>query len=131
MFENNKQQMKQYQKQQDEIAKDKAIVAKFRANNSRASMAQCRMKKLDKMVLIEKVQTEMSIKFNFPKPEKIPPPLLKIENGVFGYTPEKILYEDIQFGVDMDSRIAILGSNGAGKSTLIKILTNELQLTEG
>lgn len=94
-------------------------------------MAQCRMKKLEKMELIEKVQIEHSIHFNFPKPEHIPPPILKIENGVFGYTPEKILYEDIQFGVDMDSRIAIAGANGAGKSTLINILMNNLQLLSG
>ena len=123
--------MKQYEKQQAEILKDKAIVAKFRANNSRASMAQCRMKKLEKMEVIEKVQIDSSISFKFPKPEEIPPPILKIEDGRFGYTPEKILYEDVNFGVDMDSRIAILGANGAGKSTLIKILTNELQLLEG
>jgi hypothetical protein len=31
--------MKEYEKQQVEIEKDKAIIAKFRANNSRASMA--------------------------------------------------------------------------------------------
>lgn len=74
---------------------------------------------------------EQSIHFTFPKPEPIPPPILKIENGVFGYTEDKILYEDIQFGVDMDSRIAIAGSNGAGKSTLINILMGKLQLLEG
>ena len=89
------------------------------------------MKKLEKMNVIAKVQLEGSISFNFPKPEEIPPPLLKIEDGKFGYTADKILYEDINFGIDMDSRIAILGANGAGKSTLIKILTHELQLLEG
>lgn len=94
-------------------------------------MAQCRMKKLEKMVLIEKVQVEKNIHFNFPTPEPIPPPILKIEDGVFGYTPDKILYEDVQFGVDMDSRMAIVGSNGAGKSTLINILMSKLQLLSG
>ena len=69
--------------------------------------------------------------FKFPKPEPVPPPLINIENGVFGYTEDKILYEDIQFGVDMDSRIAILGANGAGKSTLINLLMGKLQLTDG
>lgn len=94
-------------------------------------MAQCRIKKLEKMVRIEKVSVESSIHFKFPKPEPIPPPIVKIENGVFGYTEDKILYEDIQFGVDMDSRIAILGANGAGKSTLINLLMGKLQLTDG
>lgn len=89
------------------------------------------MKKLEKMVVIEKVKVEASINFNFPKPEHIPPPLVKIEDGIFGYTEDKILYEDIQFGVDMDSRICILGANGAGKSTLINLLMGKLQLLEG
>lgn len=94
-------------------------------------MAQCRVKKLDKMVMVDKVVTECTIKFKFPKPEPIPPPVLKIEDGVFGYTPDKILYEDVQFGLDMDSRCAILGANGAGKSTLINILLDKLQLLSG
>lgn len=78
------------------------------------------------MVMIEEVVVESTIEFTFPKPEPIPPPILKIEDGVFGYSEDKILYEDIQFGLDMDSRIAILGSNGAGKSTLINILLSKL-----
>lgn len=94
-------------------------------------MAQCRIKKLEKMVRIEKVSIESSMVFKFPKPEPIPPPIIKIENGVFGYSEDKILYEDIQFGVDMESRIAILGANGAGKSTLINLLMGKLQLTDG
>lgn len=53
------------------------------------------MKKLEKMEVIEKVKVEHSISFKFPKPENIPPPIVKIEDGVFGYTPDKILYEDI------------------------------------
>jgi ATP-binding cassette subfamily F protein 2 len=39
--------------------------------------------------------------------------------------------KDINFGVDMDGKIAIVGPNGAGKSTLLKLLTGELDLTEG
>lgn len=109
-----------------EIAKDKAIIAKFRANAARSSMAQCRIKKLEKMVMIEEVVLENNIEFSFPEPEPIPPPILKIEDGVFGYSEDKILYTDIQFGLDMDSRIAILGANGAGKSTLINILLCKL-----
>jgi ATPase subunit of ABC transporter with duplicated ATPase domains len=78
------------------------------------------------MVMVEKVLIESSIEFNFPIPENIPPPILKIEDGSFGYSADKILYNDINFGVDMDSKIAIVGSNGAGKSTLINILLNKL-----
>jgi hypothetical protein len=47
------------------------------------------------MEVLQKVVVEHSMQFYFPKPEKIPPPILKIEDGVFGYTPDKILYNDI------------------------------------
>jgi len=123
--------MKEYYKQQDEIEKDKAIIAKFRANAARSSMAQCRIKKLEKMIVIEKVVIDSQIEFNFPAPERIPPPCLKIEDGTFYYKESNVLYENVQFGVDMDSRIAIVGANGAGKSTLINLLLGKVSLVTG
>jgi ATP-binding cassette subfamily F protein 3 len=83
--------MKEYEKQQVEIEKDKAIIAKFRANNARASMAQCRIKKLEKMEVIEKVVLDDQVEFFFPKPERIPPPLLNIVDGEFYYHPDKVI----------------------------------------
>ena len=41
--------------------------------------------------MVEKVLIESSIEFNFPIPENIPPPILKIEDGSFGYSADKIL----------------------------------------
>ena len=32
------------------------------------------------------------------------------------------LYEDLDIGVDCDSRIALVGPNGCGKSTLLKLM---------
>jgi ABC-type multidrug transport system fused ATPase/permease subunit len=36
----------------------------------------------------------------------------------FGYSPDKILYRDVDLGVDLDSRVAIVGPNGAGVCVL-------------
>jgi len=44
------------------------------------------------MVVIEQVLLDSEIEFNFPVPDIIPPPLIKIEDGIFGYSPDKILY---------------------------------------
>jgi ABC-type Mn2+/Zn2+ transport system ATPase subunit len=41
------------------------------------------------------------------------------------------LYENLDFGVDMDSRTALVGPNGVGKSTLLNIFTGKLQPTTG
>ena len=44
---------------------------------------------------------------------------------------EDCLYRDLNFGIDCDSRIALVGPNGAGKSTLLKLMTGELTPTKG
>jgi len=57
--------------------------------------------------------------------------LLKIDDGSFGYSYEHVLLKGLNFGVDMESRVAIVGSNGVGKSTFLKLLSDELSLHEG
>lgn len=37
----------------------------------------------------------------------------------------------VDFGVDLDSRIALVGPNGAGKSTLLKLMTGGLDPLDG
>ena len=44
---------------------------------------------------------------------------------------EDNLYEDLELGVDCDSRVALVGPNGCGKSTLLKLMTGELLPTSG
>ena len=44
----------------------------------------------------------------------------------FGYPGGPELYRNVEFGLDLDSRVALVGPNGAGKSTLVKIINGEL-----
>lgn len=74
---------------------------------------------------------EYSVKFVFPEPTKLAPPLLGLYNVDFGYPGQTPLFKKIDFGVDMDSRVAIVGPNGVGKSTLLKLLYNKIQPTNG
>jgi ATP-binding cassette subfamily F protein 2 len=39
--------------------------------------------------------------------------------------------QDLEFGIDCDSRIALVGPNGAGKSTLLKLMAGDLNPTRG
>ncbi|KAI8819628.1 P-loop containing nucleoside triphosphate hydrolase protein [Fimicolochytrium jonesii] len=61
----------------------------------------------------------------------LPPPVLKFRDAGFNYPGGRKLFHDLNFGIDLDSRIALVGPNGAGKSTLIKLMLGELQPTEG
>jgi len=100
------------------------------------NQADRQKKVLDKMVdagLIEPVHEDRVFTFRFADVEKLPPPVLALDNVTFSYSgkTEDNLYENLDFGVDMDSRTALVGPNGVGKSTLLKIFTGGLSPTKG
>lgn len=129
-------QMKQYTKQQEEIAHIKKFIASAGTYANLVRQAKSRQKILDKMEadgLIEKVVPDRVFSFRFPDVEKLPPPVLSFDDVTFSYSgnSEDNLYEGLNFGVDMDSRIALVGPNGVGKSTLLKLMTGALSPTGG
>ncbi|KAK9353661.1 P-loop containing nucleoside triphosphate hydrolase protein [Lipomyces doorenjongii] len=129
-------QMKAYNKQQEEIAHIKKFIASAGTYANLVRQAKSRQKILDKMEadgFIEKVVPDKVFSFRFADVEKLPPPVLSFDDVTFSYSgnAEDNLYEHLDFGVDMDSRVALVGPNGVGKSTLLKIMTSELQPTGG
>eukprot|EP01117_Protostelium_nocturnum_P009072 TRINITY_DN324_c1_g1_i9.p1 TRINITY_DN324_c1_g1~~TRINITY_DN324_c1_g1_i9.p1 ORF type:complete len:1011 (-),score=427.93 TRINITY_DN324_c1_g1_i9:55-3087(-) len=81
--------------------------------------------------LLEAVPKDYNVIFEFPDPEPLSIPIIQVNDAAFGYDPSKILFKNLEFGIDMESRIALVGPNGAGKSTLIKLLNGELEPTKG
>lgn len=71
------------------------------------------------------------VKFHFPDPPPLNPPVLGAYDVDFGYPGQPLLFKKVNFGIDMDSRIAIVGPNGVGKSTLLKLLLCELEPLKG
>jgi ATP-binding cassette subfamily F protein 3 len=72
-----------------------------------------------------------TLSFTFPNPTELRPPLIQFKDVHFGYTPDNILFRDLNFAIDMDSRIALVGSNGQGKTTLLNLVFGELHPTKG
>ena len=128
-------QMKQYKWEQAQIAHMKEYIARFGHGSAKlARQAQSKEKTLQKMVdagLTERVEQERTIAIKFEECSKLPPPVLQFADVTFGYTPDKLLYEHLELGVDMDSRVALVGPNGAGKSTLLKLMTGDLEPLDG
>ncbi|KAL5532134.1 ARB1 [Sanghuangporus sanghuang] len=134
--ENEVNQMKAYHKQQDEIAHIKKFIASAGTYANLVKQAKSKQKIIDKMEaagLVEKVESPRPLRFNFEDVRKLPPPIIAFTDVAFSYSGKKkdYLYEKLSFGIDMDSRVAILGANGAGKSTLLNLITGALQPTEG
>ncbi|XP_075961803.1 ATP-binding cassette sub-family F member 1 isoform X2 [Anarhichas minor] len=74
---------------------------------------------------------EYTVKFTFPNPPPLSPPILGLHSVDFGYGGHKPLFTNVDFGIDMDSRICIVGPNGVGKSTLLLLLTGKLNPAKG
>jgi len=129
-------QMKQYNWEQDQIAHMKNYIARFGHGSAKlARQAQSKEKTLAKMVaegLTEKVTTDRSVSFCFYSCGKIPPPVIMVQNVSFRYNDETpYIYKNLEFGMDLDTRLALVGPNGAGKSTLLKLIYGDLVPTEG
>jgi len=128
-------QMKQYNWEQNQISHMKEYIARFGHGSAKlARQAQSKEKTMAKMVeagLTERVTADSQFTFYFVDVGKLPPPVLTFNKVSFGYTADKLLYQDLEFGVDLDSRIALVGPNGAGKSTLLKLIVGELVATSG
>jgi ATP-binding cassette subfamily F protein 2 len=129
-------QSKQYQWEQDQIAHMKNYIARFGHGSAKlARQAQSKEKTLAKMVnagLTEKVTSEKTVQFYFPSCGTIPPPVIMVQNVSFRYSDNTPwIYRNLEFGMDLDTRLALVGPNGAGKSTLLKLIFSELIPTEG
>uniref|UniRef100_A0AAV2L4C9 ATP-binding cassette sub-family F member 2 n=1 Tax=Knipowitschia caucasica TaxID=637954 RepID=A0AAV2L4C9_KNICA len=129
-------QMKRFNWEQDQIAHMKNYIARFGHGSAKlARQAQSKEKTLQKMVasgLTEKVVNDKTLSFCFPPCGKIPPPVIMVQNVSFKYsdnTPH--IYKNLEFGIDLDTRVALVGPNGAGKSTLLKLLMGELLPCDG
>lgn len=49
----------------------------------------------------------------------------------FNFENQLPLFIKMDFGIDLDSRIAIVGPNGVGKSTFLKLLIGDLEPIQG
>jgi ATP-binding cassette subfamily F protein 3 len=119
-----------YERQQREIAHMMSFVERFRAKATKARQAQSRLKALERMQRIAPAHVDTEFEFSFLQPEKLPKPLLAIDDQGVGYG-ERVVLRHVSLTIAPGDRIALLGRNGAGKSTLTKLLAGELRAMNG
>lgn len=122
---------KEYENQMAYRAHLQAFIDKFRYNAAKSSEAQSRIKKLEKLPVLEAPEAEYSVKFVFPDVEKLSPPIIQMSEVTFGYSQDKVLLRNVDLDVQLDSRIGIVGPNGAGKTTVLKLLIGKLTALSG
>lgn len=117
-------------KQEDRRAHLQSYVDRFRYKASKAKQAQSRLKMLEKMQDIPEVARDKASRFIFSDLKPLPSPLITVENASTGYNGVPVL-KKLNFCINQDDRIALLGKNGNGKSTLVKMLAGRLPVYEG
>ncbi|CAF3431058.1 unnamed protein product [Rotaria sp. Silwood1] len=145
LFQTRAQQLKDYEKQEralDTLKKQghssKQASAKVGKREEQKSKEKNRGRKQDTVddettnpkELLQKPK-EYLVRFRFPSPPPLNPPVLGAYDVTFCYENRETLFEKLNFGVDMSSRIAIVGPNGVGKSTFLKLLMGVLEPTRG
>lgn len=122
-------------RQEDMLAKEKEFIARFAARASHAAQVQSRVKKIEKIDIIEIPIEEKEISFEWPNPPRGGDEVVKFTSLRKSYkTPEgneKLVFENANALVKRMDRVAVVGVNGAGKSTLMKIIAGETGATNG
>ncbi|WP_218007449.1 ABC-F family ATP-binding cassette domain-containing protein [Bacillus cereus] len=125
------QEMKRYEKQQDEIAKLEDFVQKNIARASTTKRAQSRRKQLDRMELLTRpLGDSKSASFHFNIEKQSGNDVLQVKDAAIGYDKEPII-EHVNMRLTRGDSVALVGPNGIGKSTLLKSIVNKLQLLHG
>eukprot|EP00529_Nitzschia_sp_RCC80_P010704 CAMPEP_0113459264 /NCGR_PEP_ID=MMETSP0014_2-20120614/10357_1 /TAXON_ID=2857 /ORGANISM="Nitzschia sp." /LENGTH=622 /DNA_ID=CAMNT_0000350831 /DNA_START=120 /DNA_END=1988 /DNA_ORIENTATION=- /assembly_acc=CAM_ASM_000159 len=128
-------QLRQYEAEQRDISEIKDFIARFGHGTVKmVRQAQAREKLLQKKLeagLTEKPEEDPQWDWSFPDAGELPVPVLAVENISFAYPGGVELYSKVDFGVDLQTRVALVGPNGAGKTTLVKLMTGDLQPTKG
>jgi ATP-binding cassette subfamily F protein 3 len=119
------EQLRQAKRDQDEeIARVKLFIDRFRYKATKAAQVQSRIKMLEKVIPIEVPPERKRIHFRFPACAKSGRTVLEVKQASKAYGALKVL-DKIDLHIERGDRIALVGPNGAGKSTLMRMLSGE------
>jgi ATP-binding cassette, subfamily F, member 3 len=113
---------KSKREQEEEIARVRMFIDRFRYQATKAAQVQSRIKMLDKIVPIEAPPERKRIHFTFPVCAKSGRSVLELQDVRKAYG-GKTIFAKLDLLVERGDRIALVGPNGAGKSTLMRMLS--------
>ncbi|CEG25380.1 ABC-F family ATP-binding cassette domain-containing protein [Bacillus sp. B-jedd] len=128
--ENFEREMKQFEKQQEEVAKLQDFIQRNLARASTTKRAQSRRKQLSRMELMDRpAGDEKSASFSFEIERQSGNDVLQAESLSIGY--EEVIAGNLSFAITKGDSIALVGPNGIGKSTLLKTIIKTLPALSG
>jgi ATP-binding cassette subfamily F protein 3 len=119
------ERLRQAKREQDEeVARVKMFIDRFRYQATKAAQVQSRIKLLEKVVPIEVPPERKRIHFRFPDCMKSGRTVLELKHARKAYD-RLTVFRDVSLHIERGDRIALVGPNGTGKSTLMRMLSGE------
>ena len=119
------ERLRQAKREQDEeVARVKMFIDRFRYQATKAAQVQSRIKLLEKVVPIEVPPERKRIHFKFPTCAKSGRTVLELKHVRKAYDTLTV-FRDVNLHIERGDRIALVGPNGSGKSTLMRMLSGE------
>ena len=134
-------QLKQFQAQQEYIAKTEEYIRRYKAG-SRSGQARGRERRLERLKegweridgtvegLLEPPGRQRQLRMRLEGPARAPGVVLSLEQLAVGYDGRTLLRSD-RLELRQGERVALVGPNGSGKTTLLRSLVGELRPLAG
>ncbi len=118
--------MRAWEQQQKMIAREEAIIARYKSFNREKSIkaAESREKRLEKVERLERPEDERQVRFRFEAKRRTGDDVLFIRDYSKSFG-DRTLFKNVNLTLRAGDRVALLGPNGIGKSTLLKCLMGE------
>jgi ATP-binding cassette subfamily F protein 3 len=130
--ENFERDLKQFEKQQEEVSKLKEFIQKNIARASTTKRAQSRRKQLERMTLMDRPGgDEKSASFHFGVERQSGNVVIRVDDLAISYQENNPTIEQINFALSREDSVALIGPNGIGKSSLLKGIINKLSPSHG
>ena len=123
------QHQREYENQQQFIKQQEALINRFKAKASKASMAQSRVKMLDRIERIDAPEDDnREIKIDFRIGQQSGKVLVELQQ-VAKQFPDVEIVRNANREIVRGDKIALIGANGKGKSTLLRMIAGTESFT--
>ena len=112
----------QKRRQDEETARIRQFIDRFRYQATKAAQVQSRVKMLEKITPIEVPLERKRVHFSFPACPRSGRIAIELQ-GIRKVYGSNVVFDGVDVHVARGDRIALAGPNGAGKSTLMRLLS--------